>query len=143
MPTKFIKLGFEDNVLCEQSFRNIILNRVPVGFQLGINLNYYRGLHVSCIEKLEVKVDGEKIPEHLICFCINGKKFTLSQLKDLYAEFWGIKNTARLEIYNSGLSAGEHDVELTLELRSPYMRFAPRIYGAIDGSARKRMTLVG
>jgi hypothetical protein len=66
MPTVFIKLGFDDKVLCEKSFRNIFLNGNQVGFNLGINLNYYRGLHVSCIEKLEVKVDGETIPEHFL-----------------------------------------------------------------------------
>jgi hypothetical protein len=142
MPTVFIKLGFDNKVLCEKSFRNIYLNEVPVGFNLGINLNYYRGLHVSCIEKLEVKVDGEILPEHLYLFCINGKKFSISQLKDLYAEFWGIKDTANLEIYNNGLSDGEHDVELTLHFRSPYMKFAPRFYGTIDSSARKTMTLL-
>jgi Domain of unknown function (DUF6379) len=142
MPTVFIKLGFDQKVLCEKRFRNILLNEKQVGFNLGINLNYYRGLHVSCIEKLEVKVNGEVIPEQLYLFCINGKKFSISQLKDLYAEFWGIRDTANLEIYNNGLSEGEHDVELTLHFRSPYMKFAPRFYGTIDSSSRKRMTLI-
>jgi Domain of unknown function (DUF6379) len=142
MPTVFIKLGFENKVLCEKKFRNILLNGIQVGFNLGINLNYYRGLHVSCIEKLEVKIDDEVIPEHLILFCINGKKFSISQLKDLYAEFWGIRDTVNLEIYNNGLSEGEHDVELTLHFRSPYMKFAPRFYGTIDSSSRKRMILI-
>jgi hypothetical protein len=136
MPTKFIKLGFDNRVLCEKSFKNILLNDVAQGFNLGVNLNYYRGLHVSCIEELELKIDGEVIPEHLILFCINGKKFSINQLKDLYAEFWGLK------VYNGGLQEGEHDVDLTLHIRSPYMQFAPRIYGQIDSSASKRMTLM-
>jgi hypothetical protein len=75
-------------------------------------------------------------------FCINGKKFSISQLKDLYAEFWGLRDTVNLEIYNNGLLEGEHDVELTLHFRSPYMKFAPRFYGTIDSSSRKRMTLI-
>ncbi|MCU7549771.1 DUF6379 domain-containing protein [Chitinophagaceae bacterium LB-8] len=142
MPTKFLKLGFDDRVLCERSFRNIYLNGNRVGFNLGVNLNYYRGLHVSCIERLEVKVNGETIPEYLILFCINGKKFSVSQLKDLFAEFWSIKNTAHLEIYNYGLPEGKHDIALTLELRIPYMKFAPRTYGAVDSSAHKKMTIL-
>ncbi|WP_160719261.1 C-glycoside deglycosidase beta subunit domain-containing protein [Bacillus sp. USDA818B3_A] len=142
MPTVFIKLAFNDKVLCEKSFHNIYLNGVPVGFNLGINLNYYRGLHVSCIEKIEVKVDGEILPEQLYLFFINGKKFSINQLKDLYAEFWGIKQTANLEIYNNGLPEGEHEIELTLHFRSPYMKFAPRIYGTIDSSSWKKMTLI-
>ena len=141
MPTKSMKLGFDDKVLDEKSFRNITLNGTTVGFHLGVYLNYYRGLHVSCIEKLEVKVDGETIPEHLIYFGINGKKFAIPQLKHLFAEFWGIKTMVHLEIYNNGLTEGEHEVEFILELRNESMRFAPRVYGAIDGSARKKMTL--
>lgn len=142
MPTKFIKLGFDKKVLCEKSFKNILINDVTQGFNVGVNLNYYRGLHVSCIEELELKIDGEPIPEHLILFCINGKKFSINQLKDLYAEFWALKDTVNIEVYNGGLQDGEHDVYLTLHIRSPYMQFAPRIYGQIDSSASKRMTLM-
>jgi hypothetical protein len=56
-----MKLGFEDRVLSDRHFRNITLNGRKVGFHLGVCLNYYRGLPVSCIENLEVKVDGREI----------------------------------------------------------------------------------
>lgn len=141
MPVKFLKLGFDDRVLSEKTFKNIHLNNNPVGFNLGIKLNYYRGQHVSTIERLELSVDGQAIPQYLILFCINGKKFTISQLKELYAEFWPLRTTVNLEVYNGGLSAGEHEVELALELRIPYMKFAPRTYGSLDSSASKKMLL--
>jgi len=142
MPTKAMKLGFEDKVLQEDSLRNIKVNGNTVGFHVGIHLNYYRGLHVSCVEKLELKVDGQAVPEDRIVFGINGKKFMISQLKYLFSEFWGIKMMAHLEVYNgAGLAEGEHDVELILELRNESMRFGPGIYGTIDGSARKKLAL--
>jgi hypothetical protein len=106
-----------------------------------VYLNYYRGLPVSCIERLEVKLDGEAVPSHLICAVVNEKKFAVEQLKDLHAEFWGIRKSIDLEIYNGGLEPGEHEVDLTLHLRNPYMRFAPRVYGAIDSSASRKMAL--
>jgi hypothetical protein len=136
-----MKLGFEDRVLNDRHFRNIALNGREVGFHLGVCLNYYRGLPVSCIENLELKVDGREIPPHLICVVINEKKFALDQLSGLHAEFWGIRKRIELEVYNGGLEPGEHEVALTLHLRNPYMRFAPRVYGAIDGSASKKMVL--
>lgn len=142
MPTKAMKLGFDNKVLQEDSLRNIRVNGKTVGFHVGIHLNYYRGLHVSCVEKLELKVDGKTVPEDRIVFGINGKRFTISQLKYLFSEFWGVKTMARLEVYDgAGLDEGEHDVELTLELRNESMRFGPGIYGTIDGSARKTLTL--
>jgi len=136
-----MKLGFEDRVLSKTHFRNITLNGKVVGFNLGVFLNYYRGLPVSSIENLEVKVHGEAVPPHQVCAVVNEKKFSVEQLSGLHAEFWGIRKKIDLEIYNGGLASGEHEVELVLHLRNPYMRFAPRIYGMIDGSARKRMTL--
>jgi len=141
MATRFMKLGFEERVLSNTDFRNIRLNGRVVGFNLGVFLNYYRGLPVSSIENLEVKVDDEAVPQHLVCAVVNEKKFSVEQLPSLHAEFWGIRKKVDLEIYNGGLESGEHEVELTLHLRNPYMRFAPRVYGMIDGSASKRMTL--
>lgn len=141
MAVKFLKLGFDKRVLRQESFKNLYLNDNKVGFNLGVRLNYYRGQHLSTIERLEVKVDGELIPQDLILFCINDKKFTIPQLKDLFAEFWAFRKTANLEIYNGGLSEGEHDIELILELRIPYMKFAPRTYGSLNSTVHKTMVL--
>lgn len=141
MAVKFLKLGFDKRVLRQESFKNLYLNDNKVGFNLGVRLNYYRGQHLSTIERLEVKVDGELIPQDLILFCINDKKFTIPQLKDLFAEFWAFRKTANLEIYNGGLSEGEHDIELILELRIPYMKFAPRTYGSLNSTVHQTMVL--
>ncbi|MDH4460538.1 MAG: DUF6379 domain-containing protein [Flectobacillus sp.] len=141
MAVKFLKLGFDKRVLRQESFKNLYLNDNKVGFNLGIRLNYYRGQHLSTIERLDVKVDGELIAQDLILFCINDKKFTIPQLKDLFAEFWAFRKTANLEIYNGGLSEGEHDIELILELRIPYMKFAPRTYGSLNSTVHKTMVL--
>lgn len=141
MPTKLMRLGFDERVLSDADFKNIRLNDTPVGFNLGVYLNYYRGVAFSCIDRLELKIDGETIPEHLLALVINEKKFTVAQLKTLHAEFWGIRKRLDIEVYNGGLAAGEHEVELTLELRNPYMRFAPRVYGMFDSSAHKTMQL--
>ena len=141
MAVKFLKLGFDKRVLRQESFKNLYLNDNKVGFNLGVRLNYYRGQHLSTIERLEVKVDGELIPQDLILFCINDKKFTIPQIKDLFAEFWAFRKTANLEIYNGGLSEGEHDIELILELRIPYMKFAPRTYGSLNSTVHQTMVL--
>lgn len=141
MPTKFSRLGFEKRVIRPDGFYNILLNRKQVGFNLDLRINYYRGLPLSCVQKLEVEVDGEKIPEHLMQFQLREKVFTISELPNMYREYWGSKTPAHLLIYNYGLEPGEHDVNVTLEFKSPYMDFGPGEYGIIDGSAEERLQL--
>ncbi len=141
MATFFMKLGFTERVLADEGFHNILLNGEKVGVNLDININYYRGLALSCIQKLKVKIDGKEIPQNLMVFALNEKKFPVDRLPELFEEYWGIKETAHLMIFNGGLEDGEHEVDLTLHLRNPYMQFGPGMYGAIDSSSKKTMML--
>lgn len=141
MPTQFMKLGFEKRVLREDGFYNILLNGKPVGFNLDLRINYYRGLPLSCVHKLEVTVDGERIPDYLMLFQLHEKCFTPGELSKMYREYWGIKTPAHLRIFNYGLRPGPHDVHVRLEFKSPYMEFAPGVYGMIDSSGQATMTL--
>ena len=141
MSTFFMKLGFTDRVLPEDGFYNVLLNDNKVGVNIDLNINYYRGLALSCIEKLEVKIDGKEIPSGLMLMMINGKKIPVDRLPDLYEEYWGIKETAHLVIFNCGVSEGEHEVDVTLYFRNPYMQFGPQSYGSIDSSCKKIMTV--
>lgn len=141
MPTQFMKLGFEDRVIREDGFYNIFLNKQKVGFNLDLRINYYRGLPLSSVQKIELTVDNEKIPEQLMLFEINGKRFTISELPKLYSEYWGIKTPAHLRVFNYGLAEGKHLIDVRIEYKSPYMAFAPGIYGMIDGSAKKEMII--
>lgn len=141
MPTQFMKLGFEKRVIREDGFYNILLNGKQVGFNLDLRINYYRGLPLSSVHKLEVTVDGKKIPEYLMLFQLHEKYFTLQELPAMYREYWGIKTPAHLRIFNYGLEPGKHNVSVRLEFKSPYMEFAPGIYGMIDGSGEEEMVL--
>lgn len=141
MPTKFMILGFGDHVLCDDSLRLVRQGDNLQSLLLDIRFNYYRGLHLSNITEFELKMDGNVIPSGNIIFHLKGKEFAISQLPDLYTEFWGIKERATLECYIGPVAEGEHDIELTLRFRSPYMQFAPGVYASIDSSARKTMSL--
>lgn len=141
MPTQFMKLGFEKRVLRQDGFYNLLLNGKQVGFNLDLRINYYRGLPLSSVQKIEVKVDGETIPQELMLLQLREKMFTMSELPNLYREYWGVKMPAHLRIFNYGLEPGEHDVEVRIEYKSPYMEFAPGIFGMIDGSGAAKMEL--
>jgi len=140
--TIFMVLKYDDRVICEDSLRNTKIKDYIDGFSLDIRINYYRGLQVSCISEISLVVDGEKISDENICFAINGKSFSLSELPYLFAEFWNIHDRATLYVEKEGgLEEGEHDIQLTLHFRSPYMQIAPRTYATIDSSASKTVCL--
>nr|WP_274636099.1 DUF6379 domain-containing protein [Microbacterium bovistercoris] len=141
MATTYLRLPYEGSVLRPGSLTAVRLAEGPVGFALEVGLNYYRGLPLSAVERFELTVDEERVADHLLLFEYNRKLFPLSQLGGAFTEFWSLKRPLRVLVYNGGLAAGEHRVEVTLILRSVYMQFAPGVWGMIDGSAARTLTL--
>lgn len=141
MPTLFMKLPHEDKVLRADALRELTLNQEVVGFTLDIGLNYYRGLPLSAVEKLEIDVDGVPVPAHLQLIEFNEMLFQPEQLALAWTQFWGIKRDLHVKVFNGGLAQGEHVVTVRLELRNVYMKFAPGAYGMVDGSATRTLTL--
>ncbi|QXT63096.1 C-glycoside deglycosidase beta subunit domain-containing protein [Tessaracoccus palaemonis] len=141
MPTLFMKLPHEDKVLRPDCLRRLVLGDQTVGFTLDIGLNYYRGMPLSSIEKLDVIVDGAPISPELMLFEFNEKLFMPDQLAMAFTEFWDLKRDLRLKVFNGGLAAGDHEVELVLHVRNVYMQFGPGAYGMVDSSVTRTLTL--
>lgn len=139
MPTKFMKLGFDEKVL--RRLANETENGKGVGYVLDVGFNYYRGTPISAVERMELTVDGEKVSEERILVEINGKYLRIPQLAHAFTEYWGVKKPIRLHVAGPALSPGEHDVDLVCECRVVYMEFAPGVFGMLDASARKTLTL--
>lgn len=141
MTTAYLKLPYVSAVLRDGALTPIALEHGPVGFQLDIGLNYYRGLPLSAVERFELSIDGERIPDHLLLFEYDRTLFTRGQLAGAFDVFWSLKRPLTVRVYQGGLAAGEHRVELALVLRSVYMQLAPGVWGMIDGSASRTLTL--
>ncbi|RFA15949.1 hypothetical protein B7R21_02995 [Subtercola boreus] len=141
MPTSYMKLPYEDKVLRPDALTAIALETGPVGFRLDIGLNYYRGLPLSAVEEFTLSIDGEQIPDHLLLFEFDGKLFPLSQLPLAFSDFWSVKKNLTVLVYQGGLKPGDHIVEIGLIMRCVYMQFAPGIWGQIDNSATRTLTL--
>ena len=136
MPTKFMKLGFEDKVL-----RRLV--NTDDGYVLDVGLNYYRGTPLSAVERLELTVDGERVDDDRILVEINGKFLRLAQVPLAFTEYWGVKTPIRLHVSGEPLDAVEHDVDLVCEARVVYMEFAPGVFGMFDASAHQTLTVSG
>lgn len=92
-----------------------------LGYSFDIYFDYYRGTYLSCIEAFEITVDGVAIPQENLVFCVNGKRFLIDQLKDMYMEYWFIEDPATIIVYSEEpLGAGNHNVDLHLVCRVPY-----------------------
>ena len=137
-----MRMVFTD-VIVDDSLKNCLTNGKKTGYQFDIRLAYYRGQFLSVIDEFGVTVDGEPVdPEH-VKFRVNGREFSPVEFDKCYTEFWRVTDPATIRVFRpGGLAAGEHDVEVKLMFRSPYMPIGPdHSYMPVDGCGRKTLTL--
>ena len=97
------------------------------GYQVEVRLNWYRSLSLSCVEKVELALDGQRVPSEAIRFGINGREYRLDELAGLADEFWFVLDPAVLRVHDPGrVRAGEsHTVEAEVAFRAPYIPIGP------------------
>lgn len=116
-----MRVNFVD-VICDDSLTNEYVNGKKTGYGFDVRLSYYRGHFLSDIDRLELWMDGEKVDEKDIFFCLNGKEFYVSQLTECFTEFWSLLEPARIRVHKTGgLSNGPHHIKLNLMMRVPYL----------------------
>jgi Domain of unknown function (DUF6379) len=99
------------------------LKTTPAGCEIGLRLKWYRSLPVSCIEKLEVSLDGKPVDPAEIRLGVNGHQFRLEELAGLVEEFWFIQDSAILSVSQANKwKVGEtHKINVELAVRFPYI----------------------
>jgi hypothetical protein len=106
------------------------------GFDVAIRSHWYRSLPLSCIGNIGLKINGESISPSLISFELEGKKFLLHELSQLYKEWWFILDRAILHIQNKNLlkPGKQYEVELELGLLIPYVLVGPQSQPMLSSS---------
>lgn len=121
-----MRMQINNEIIKKQSFRNLYINGAKNGFEFDVQLAYYRGHYLSDIDLLEVYVDGERMPAEAVTFELNGKEMPVYKLSYGVTEFWSQVVPAKLRVIKKGgLLPGEHELELKLMLRVPYMQIGP------------------
>lgn len=121
-----MRMQLNEEIIKKKSFQSLYINGAKNGFEFDVQLAYYRGHYLSDIDLLEVYVDGEKMPAEAVTFELNGKEMPVYKLSYAVTEFWSQVVPARIRVIKKGgLSAGEHELELKLMLRVPYMQIGP------------------
>lgn len=105
-----------------ESLFNIYANGHVVGYKFLINQNRYRNVPLSCIEKIVLTVDGEKVEPKYIHFCLGHKKLLPHEVSDAYTDYWAFQDQVTIEVDKlGGLSDGEHEINLYMLGKSAYI----------------------
>lgn len=140
-----MRLEFTD-IIQPGTLKQVIRNGQLFGYAFQVRLAYYRGHYLSCIDQVELAVDGQVVPPAQWLFCLDGREYEPGELQAQSEVFWEIIQPATILVKRpGGLPAGNHTIRWTLFLRSPYMpqpgttelhRYVP-----IDASDEVTMTL--
>jgi len=110
------------DVLCEDGFENRTEEGKIAGFNLRMRIPYYRGVPLSLIGDILVKVDGTEYTGDDILFEVYGGTFTLSEMTTVVRHRWNYGEKATIKIIKEGgLAPGVHHVEAYAKIRVSYM----------------------
>ncbi|CAL9271647.1 hypothetical protein SUDANB5_00091 [Streptomyces sp. SudanB5_2050] len=117
----------ERPIIQQRGFRNATDDTGATGFQLQLRNPNYRGIAGSLVDGADVVVDGHSFPRQDQRWTLQGRTFTLDELRASTDVRWQLDEPATLFIpHAGGLSAGVHHIEVAVHLRRPYI---PEIAG--------------
>lgn len=124
---------FDRYIVCEEGFRARDDGR-PGGV-VEVRMPYYRGLGLSMVEAVDLVVDGTPVPPERTTFTVHGTTYRFDQLPGVLDDRWEMGERAQLGFEtDEPLSAGTHDVAVSVRLRISYM--------PVPGGGRDRKKLV-
>ncbi|MBD3948550.1 hypothetical protein I4Q36_08785 [Tuanshanicoccus lijuaniae] len=114
---------FDNNVFKKDSCHNRVVNGQTIGFELETFITYYRGIPLSMIDDIQVKVNGISIQREAITCSPNGSDyFTLDEMETVTTYKWEYDVPLKIRVnHEGGLPSGENDIELTVITRTAYI----------------------
>jgi hypothetical protein len=123
---------FEKYLLVRHDFQNVSQNGQIIGFQVKIKIPYYRGVYLSQIEGVKLKLDDEEFTSDVMTFTVpeHGpnvpdsplKTYTFKELATATTARWYFGDTATLTVKKpGGTKPGVYKVTLSLLARNSYL----------------------
>lgn len=125
-----------DTVLKDDS-----LLRRSDGLGIALTIPWYRSLWLSSVSDISVIVDGRPVDRADLRVELGDRVFRVDELPEQWDVLWFIQD--RLVVVVPGAAGAQDrtvDVEVTVDLRLPYMQIAPMTY--VTNHATNRRTLV-
>lgn len=89
--------------------------------RLRLRLPWYRSLPLSCVEGLELELDGVRVPDGDLGLRVNGHEHRIRDLPELHDVWWFVLDALELVVgTRAELTGRNHHVTVTLHLRIPY-----------------------
>lgn len=115
---------FEKYMICEHDFCNVVEAGEVTGFQFKARLPYYRGIGISMVEDLTVKVDAYRFPRQALSITLHANTYTLDEMEQEFEDRWEFGEEGILTVHKpGGLTSGLHKIELDAVLRISYLPF--------------------
>ncbi len=129
-----------DTVLTDRS-----LIRRPVGLGIALTVPWYRSLWLSSVSDIAVSVEGRPIPADDLRVELGERSFRVAELADQWDVLWFIQDRLIVVVPLDAPPAEgqEVDVEVTVDLRLPYMQIAPQKYVTNHASNRRSLVAHG
>jgi hypothetical protein len=126
-----------DTVLTDDS-----LIRRPEGLGIALTVPWYRSLWLSSVSDIAVSVQGREIPKDDLRVELGERTFRVEELADQWDVLWFIQDRLVVVVpLDEPPAEGQQvDVEVTVDLRLPYMQIAPQVY--VTNHASNRRSLV-
>ena len=115
---------YEKHILTDVGARSVYEHGKRVGYCVNLRINYYRGLPLSCLDSIDLWIDGEHVaPEDMTVQC-NGKEYPYLHIlsDDMETDtYWLFCDYLRVIIKkDGGIVPGRHEVKLRLGCRRSY-----------------------
>ena len=132
-----------DTVLSDDS-----LIRRPEGLGIALTVPWYRSLWLSSVSGIAVAVQGREIPTDDLRVELGERTFRVDELADQWDVLWFIQDRLVVLVpYDATpldeppAEGAEIDVEVTVDLRLPYMQIAPQKYVTNHASNRRSLAV--
>jgi Domain of unknown function (DUF6379) len=114
---------FDNYVLSDGGFKNVEKDEKIIGYELRTRITYYRGIPLSMIEDIQLKVDGVEVAREKIRFSPDGETFfTLDEMWTVTSYKWEYGQEGVIfVVQDGGLPEGKHEITLTQGVRVSYI----------------------
>lgn len=126
-----------DTVLTDDS-----LIRRPDGLGVALTVPWYRSLWLSSVTGIEITVEGKEIAPDRLRVELGDRSFRVDELHDQWDVLWFIQDrlVVVVPVDEQPDDGAVVEVEVTVDLRLPYMQIAPMAY--VTNHATNRRSLI-
>jgi hypothetical protein len=115
----------------------------PEGLGIALTVPWYRSLWLSSVTDIAVSVEGREIPTDDLQVELGERTYRVSELAEQWDVLWFIQDRLVVVVpLDAPPAEGQQvDVEVTVDLRLPYMQIAPTKYVTNHASNRRSLAV--